>query len=560
MASNIPAIFGADLETSVTVQSTILNLKSGKFASLALAGLFLGRLAFGLTSEFWSEDETQIYLMGLRYYATGHWPYFGPDVVWTRSQIAGALQPLLVGVPLRIAPFPEAPFLLLNLLSFAALCGLAAYITRREPSLPRWLVWGWLLTVPWTLQFSTHVNNPSYVLPAAVVFFIGFFEAVPALSLGLAAPRLAFLAMGAAIAWIMQIHMSWPLLLPFAAIALYLRGLLNAGWLVLGAAIPGALLVPTYLHFGVDGGSGGAATNLYFHAVSPDRLIVTLAQFFSFASLEINRFVATDNAKRLMLLVDHPWIAPLAAIVLVAGFVQPVWMLISAFRRRAGRPDWLALRVLVAFTVVLIYASYWFVKEEPQAHAFFVVAPIAFVFAASCWTLIDSRRWRSVAAVLLAVNIAFHAGLAQIQGPEQSLYANREVIASAIRARQPEIFGHRRPYANDAGPRAVSDSTRPHDVSDLKVVASTHRLATGGAAIWTVAVINTNPRVAFRSLIYRATYTGDAVQQREDVIKDVLQPGQTKQFEIVDTIVAAPFQEATFEIVGAEGLLPANGT
>lgn len=527
---------------------------------LALAALFLGRLAFGLSSEFWSEDETQIYLLGLRYYATGHWPYFGPDVVWTMSQIAGALQPLLVGVPLRIAPVPEAPFVLLNLLSFAALSGLAAYITRRQPSVPRWLVWGWLLTAPWTLQFSTHVNNPSYVLPAAIVFFIGFFEAVPALSLGIAAPRLAFFGMGAAIAWIMQIHMSWPLLLPFAVIALYTRGIRNAGWLALGALLPGVFLIPTFLKYGLHGGSGGAATNLVFHAVPPDRLLVTLAQFFSFASLEITRFVATDNARRLMLLVEHPWIAPLAAMVLVAGFVQPVWMLISAFRRPEGRPEWLALRVLVAFCVALIYASYWFVKEEPQAHAFFVMAPIAFIFAASCWTFIDSPRWRRVAAVLLGVNIAFHAGLAWIQGPEQSLYTNREVIAAAIRDRQPEIFGHRRPYATDAGPRAVFDSTRPHGVSDLKVVASTHREAIGGAAIWTVTVVNTNPRMAFRSLIYRATYTGNTVLRREDVINDVLQPGETKQFTIVDTIGTAPIQDATVEIVNAEGLLPANGS
>jgi hypothetical protein len=570
MASNIAAIFGADLETSVTVQSTILNLKSAKTAWLALAALFLGRLAFGLTSEFWSEDETQIYLMGLRYYATGDWPYFGPDVVWTRSQIAGALQPLLVGVPLRIAPLPEAPFVLLNLLSFAALCGLSAYIIRREPSLPRWLVWGWLLTVPWTLQFSTHVNNPSYVLPAAIVFFIGFFEAIPALSLGLATPRLAFFGMGVAIAWIMQIHMSWPLLIPFAAIALYMRGLLNVGWLALGASIPGALLIPTFLRYGVHGGSGGAATNLYFHAVSPDRLLVTLAQFFSFASLEINRFVATDNAKRLMVLVDHPWIAPLAVIVLVAGLVQPVWMLVSAFRREA-RPsrstDWLALRVLVAFTVLLIYASYWFVKEEPQAHAFFVVAPVAFIFAASCWTLIDSPRWRRVAAVVLAVNVAFHAGLAWIQGPEQSLYTNRHVIAAAITDKQPEIFGHRRPYANDAGPRAISDPSRPHDVKDLRVVESSPRTATGGIAVWTVTVTNDNPRVAFRNLIYRTRYwDGDAdiVQEREDVIKIVLQPGEMKHFEVVDTIIGGRAPDETvsgsFEVVAAEALLPASGS
>jgi hypothetical protein len=61
-------------------------------------------------------------------------------------------------------------------------------------------------------------------------------------------------------------------------------------------------------------------------------------------------------------------------------------------------------------------------------------------------------------------------------------------------------------------------------------------------------------------LIYRATYTGDTVQRREDVINDVLQPGQTKQFEIVDTIGTAPIQAATVEIVNAEGLLPADGS
>jgi hypothetical protein len=537
--------------------------------------LFLGRLAFGLSSEFWSEDETQIYLMGLRYYATGEWPYFGPDVVWTESAIAGALQALLVGVPLRIAPVPEAPFVLLNILSFAALCALAAYICRRLPAVPRWLVWGWLLTAPWTLQFSTHVNNPSYVLPAAILFFIGFFEAAPALSIGVVPPRVAFAAMGAAIAWIMQVHMSWPLLPPFAAIALYSRGLSHAGWLALGAAIPGALVVPTFLTYGLQGGSGGVAANLNFHVVPPDRLLVTLAQFFSFASLEITRFVANDNAKRLMLLVRHAWIAPLAAIVLVAGFVQPVWMLISGLRRprvddasasqgrREAPADWNPIRMLVAFTIVLVYASYWFVKEEPQAHAFFVVAPIAFIFAASCWALIDSPRWRRVAAVALATNVAFHAALAVIQGPEHSLYTNREVVAAAIRLKEPEILGHRRPYAIGAGPRAISDPSRPHGVQDLRVVESTVRVATGNVAIWTVAVANDSRRVAFRSLIYIATYTdgnGAGVRRREDVIKDVIQPGETKRLEIVDAFVESPLTRAAFEIAAAEALLPADGS
>ena len=147
--------------------------KRAALVVLALLTLFAFRLAFGLASEFWFEDETQIFLIGLRYQATGAWPFFGPDVVWTKSEIPGALQAMLVGLPLKAVPIPESPFVLLNLLSFAALAALAWYACRRLPSLPRWLVWGWFCTLPLTLPFSTHVINPSYVLPAAIGFFIG---------------------------------------------------------------------------------------------------------------------------------------------------------------------------------------------------------------------------------------------------------------------------------------------------------------------------------------------------------------------------------------------------
>src|SRR5438874_13789800 len=98
--------------------------------ALLLAALFAFRLWFGLSSEFFFEDETQIFLMGFRYYATGQWPYFGPDVVWTKSEIPGALQPWLVGAPLKIVAVPEAPFVLLNLLSAASLAALALFVSR----------------------------------------------------------------------------------------------------------------------------------------------------------------------------------------------------------------------------------------------------------------------------------------------------------------------------------------------------------------------------------------------------------------------------------------------
>ena len=141
-----------------------------RFLWPAIVAVFAFRLLFGLSSDFFFEDQTQVYLLGLRYFATGEWPHFGADVVWTKSEIPGALQALLVGVPLRIVPLPESPFILLTLLSTAALIAFAWYLCAQFPSAPRWLLWGWLLTIPWTVQFSTNIINTSYILPAALVF------------------------------------------------------------------------------------------------------------------------------------------------------------------------------------------------------------------------------------------------------------------------------------------------------------------------------------------------------------------------------------------------------
>ena len=68
-----------------------------------LCGAFLFRLAFGLCSQFRAEDERQVYLIGLKFYSTRAWPYFGPDVA-PGVQVPGALQGLLVGLPLTAAP------------------------------------------------------------------------------------------------------------------------------------------------------------------------------------------------------------------------------------------------------------------------------------------------------------------------------------------------------------------------------------------------------------------------------------------------------------------------
>jgi len=542
-------------------------------AIAALVALFFFRLAFGLSSEFFFEDETQIFLIGLKHYATGVWPFFGADVVWTRSEIPGALQGLLVGAPFSIVAQPEAPFVLLNVLSFTALCTFSWYVTKRLQWLPAWLVWGWFLTVPWTLQFSTHVINPSYVLFGAILFFVGFLETVPVFSIGLIAPATAHFMMGAAVTWVMQVHMSWPLLLPYAGMAWLSRTsdgwrslLRNALTFVAGACVPGVLLVPTLLQYGTSGGSGGVLRNLHVNWVKPSIAVTTFARLLSFASLEINRFIETDGPKRLEFFMRHLWLAPLAVIVWLIGVVQPLWMAVELVRPTASwpKPDamaqWRSMRWLLLSAVVLTYASYSFVMEPAQAHAFYVLAPIALCFAAYCWTFVDSPRMRRVAAGILAMNIAFHAGLAIAQAPERSLYKRRDIVVAAIRDRQPEILGHRRPFAVDAGPYQLTTAI-PHDpVADLAVLRSTYAKRTGSAVHWTVTIENRSPRVAYRDLLYYATYrhTDGTETVRHEFIKDILRACESRVVEINDGYVTEPYQDATFRIVAAEALVPSD--
>ena len=546
----------------------VMRRRSGPLAwGFGLAGLFLFRLLFGLTRGFFLEDETQIFLIGFRYYATGRWPFFGPDVVWTKSEIPGALQGLLVGWPLKVWPVPEAPVLLLVLLSTAALLCLARYAEIRLPSLPRWLIYGWFLAVPWTLHYSTTIINPSYVLPAAVAFFIGFFEAVPRLRVGWVRRGTAFFLMGAATTWVMQLHMSWVLLLPYAAFAWFgapdrrLRGrAADAFVFAAGAAVPALFLIPTLVVYHGHPALTGFGRNLDAHWVNPWGLVRRAAQFLSFASLEITRFVGTGNAERLMLFDDHLWLAPFAAVVWLAGIVQPIWMAIEWIRRRPARADWRMLKWIVAASVVLVYASYWFVMEPSQARAYYVLAPLALLFAASCWSFVDGPRTRALAGGLLAANITFHAGLAWVQAPQQSLYTNRAPVAEALRLKAPEMFAHRRAFAIDAGPAALADPSRPFNPSrDVEVVAAAPTVGIAGALQWTVVVRNTNPRIAFRDLFYVTTYrdaSGRVVDERSECIRQILEPGDVRSVRFIDGFAPTAYAAAAFRIVSAEALLP----
>lgn len=426
------------------------------FSLLLLAFLF--RLGFGLCSPFQDEDTRQIYLLGLKFYTTGAWPYFGPDVT-TTIQIPGALQGLAVGLPFHIFPIPEAPYLLLNILSFSSLCFFAWYCGKRLPALPKWFVWSWLLTAPWILDVSTHIYNPSYVLPAAILFFVAAIETYPPLSRGLMPLRWANFTMGLTLCWIMQFHLSWVVLLPYIAASFYFqfRGKARSGlsamvWFALGAGITGSFLVPTFFKYGLSAGMGStnqAVVFNYEHLVRNLNIVEgVLGRFLSFASFELPRFIGANTAARVAFMKQNLWLIPLIAFLTVAGILQSVALLALWFRRKHSVEDWKAIKYFTLLTVVLLYLSFLFSLKQPVSHTFYITFPIAMLYSFYCWNeFLVQKGWQIFAGVFIACGIVFHIGLAVSNFKSVSIYRDRQKIVEAIKDRDYHLLGERRPGA-----------------------------------------------------------------------------------------------------------------
>jgi hypothetical protein len=417
-----------------------------------LFAAFLFRLWFGLCSQFTDADTKQIYLLGLKFYTTGQWPYFGPDVSFGQPQIQipGALQSLLVGLPFFILPIPEAPYILLNILSFASLCFLAWYCVKRLPELPAWFVWSWLLTAPWLLNLSTVIYNPSYVLPAAILFFVGALEIYPQTRRDVVSSQWAHFMMGFALCWVMQLHLSWITLAPFILGAFYYqrregtsRLLKGIGFFVLGAAISGSVLLPTYLKYGF--GAGGTGSMLTFNTSNLTALWGIMIRSLSFASFELPRLLGPHIADRMAFLKEEPWLIPFALFLFVTGTAQVIALILSWFKRDHTQTDWIAIKYLLLITICITYLLYLFSFKPPQSNHLYVTCPIPLIYSLYCWSrLFRHKKWRTFAKVFIVCGIIFHIGLAIHNRSRISLYVERQTVKSAIDNKDYRILGERR--------------------------------------------------------------------------------------------------------------------
>ena len=420
-----------------------------------LAVTFALRLAFGLAYDFWGDDEFQIYLIGLKYYTTGAWPLYGPDVVYTETRVPGGMLGLLVGGPFWIAPWPEAPYVLLNLLSMAALAFLAWYIGKRLPNLPRWFLWIWVFFSPWTICISAHIINTSYAILGAIVFFVSAFELVPSLRVNAVPRSWAFAGLGFGLVWVAQFHLSAAILLPSAFIVCVLAvreeparisGALI--WGILGAALPALTLLPTFAAQGLSVVAGRASENVVFEPANLLRLPQVVVQFLSLATFELPRFMGPSTADRLAFLGLFPWAAPAIVLVVAIGSAQVGVLLIELLLAHPQRKGWTAVRYATLGALALLIPSFAFSVRAPASHAYYVLLPLVMIYACYVWDDLLRRRWiRTTAVVLLLAGAVAYLALGIRNFTGRSLYRNRALVVRAIDERNYRLLGERRTEA-----------------------------------------------------------------------------------------------------------------
>ena len=421
-----------------------------------LVFLFAFRTAFGLCHPFFFTDELQTYLIGLKWYTQGGWPYFGPDLIVTETgfytQIPGPLEAWMVGGPLFLLPIPEAPFLFLNLLSLGALALWAWYLSKRLPEIPFPFHLAWIALLPWNLDESTNPINPSYLLFGSTLFFLGFFEAVPSLTKNVLSPATAFAFMGFGLFWDMQFHNSWVLLPPFVLLALWLRirekefGFKNDFfYFLMGTLLPGATLVPTYLKYGMNRGAGGFHLFELFNLQNFLGFFTILGRFLSIPCFETLRHIGFTTSERVAYIFQSPWLILPCLFMVLMGWAQPLALLILGWFKDEKHKDFRALSGVVLFAFLMVWVSFWFTSKEPLAHIYYILMPLLACYSLYIWSRwVHRKGWRLLGVICIVANLWFQCGYMARRWDTQSIYTDRAKVLKAIQTKDYRILGERR--------------------------------------------------------------------------------------------------------------------
>jgi hypothetical protein len=423
---------------------------------LFVSTIIIFRFLYSLTQEFWfpDEDVLQIYLIGLKSFTTHTFPYFGADLVYNGSQIPGALQGYLVSAGWYLWKIPEAPYLILNILLTLSLGFLAWYASKRLPDLSRTGIWAYVFLIPWSICYFTRIVNPSYVIPGAILFFIGIFEIYPPLKKNILPAWLSFFFLGFGIFWIFQLHMSWVLLGPFTFTAFYyllrtksIRAIATHTLSFLsGCLVTGSLLIPTLTNFGLSSEKGKSVSAMMeIHWEHTRDIFNLLSTYFSYGSFDVTRFIGGNTDARLAFLSNYPWAAPFTVFVGVAGLAQALYLLYTFFRRKKGDVMLRNVTYLAIIGFLLFFIASLFSKVDPPSHAAVLFFPVLIFYNLYAFRELLKNTWvQRVVQVTFVSAIIMFTAIAIKNYNTISIYKNRDAVVKALEQDNYKLVGLRR--------------------------------------------------------------------------------------------------------------------
>jgi hypothetical protein len=261
--------------------------------------------------------------------------------------------------------------------------------------------------------------------------------------------------MGFGFCWVLQLHMSWVMFLPFLIYSFCRQwnsgnAKTALGFGGLGALLLLALLLPTYLVYGFSLGKNVLGYSSLFNTQNVLAFFPLLARFFSLACFELPRFIGANTHERLGYLLETPWLAASGFFLGVTGFLQVFALIVLWFFPKRNRSDWNAVKWMTLFFFLIIYFFFWFSAQPPTSYRYYEALPVVMIYSFYCWEGLAAKLfWRWFGVVFLAAAVFFQAGYAlKTTSMGTSVYSQyRDRMETAIQTKNYHLLAERRPYA-----------------------------------------------------------------------------------------------------------------
>lgn len=210
--------------------------------------------------------------------------------------------------------------------------------------------------------------------------------------------------------------------------------------------ITASFVIPTYMHYGLNAGSGDVKANILFNASNIKEIANLIMRMISFATFELWHFIDFGDYPKWQFFTNHIWSAPFMLFAIAIGVLQWAYLLISFFMKsRSSEFKW--VKVIMLITIIFTYCSFLFSIKNPSSHTFYLLFPLLMIFSFYCWQPLFVKKWFRILMVLtLFSGFITQVTLIHHNYGIKSMYKNRELPLKAIQQKDYKILTNRRPF------------------------------------------------------------------------------------------------------------------